>query len=164
MRAHIAGYQGAASVHSRALHARADTLGQAGCAARLRFGVTADGMSARQLLDAVGAGAGHPICYLASGYLSARAPALRALDLACACADTDGLFAALDGAARVRIAADIRAATRLQVLGSGTMGGGSFRPAFAQSARRPIARDSWSAPSTTRPTRRLWRRWPSGRW
>ncbi len=112
----MAGYQGEASVHTAALRRLAEQLAGSGFAAELEPDVTAAGSTARSLFDAVEAG-GREICYLASGYLSARVPALRALDLPYAAPDAARLFAALDGAAAEAIGAAVEARTGLKVLG-----------------------------------------------
>ncbi len=116
MQVRLAGYQGARSVHTRALGELAARLSAAGMAPALEADVTAAGETARALFDGVERG-GREACYLASGYLSARVPSLGALDLPYAAPDRARLFAALDGAAGARIAAELRAATGLVLLG-----------------------------------------------
>ncbi len=113
----LAGYQGAGSVHTAGLRRFGAALHGAGVAAEVLADVTAAGGTASGLFAAVEQGGGPAICYLASGYLSARVPSLRALDLPFAAAERSRLLAALDGAAGRRIAAELRAATGLLLLG-----------------------------------------------
>ncbi len=113
MQIRMAGYQGAASVHTQALAAMAAALP----GAAMEADVTAADATAGSLFRAVEAGEGREICYIASGYLSARVPSLAALDLPFAAPDRARLFAALDGAAGAMIAADVAARTGLVVLG-----------------------------------------------
>jgi TRAP-type C4-dicarboxylate transport system substrate-binding protein len=128
------GYQGETSVHTAALRALAARLGAAGFAPDLEMDVTAGGGTARALFDGVEAG-GREICYLASGYLSARVPALGALDLPYAAPDAARLFAALDGAAGEAIRAAVEGATALRLLGFWDNG---LR--HVSNGRRPIRR------------------------
>jgi TRAP-type C4-dicarboxylate transport system substrate-binding protein len=110
------GYQGETSVHTAALRGLVGRLSQAGFAPELEVDVTAGGTTARALFDSVEAG-GRELCYLASGYLSARVPALGALDLPFAAPSAARLFAALDGPAGAAIRAAVEEATGLAVLG-----------------------------------------------
>jgi TRAP-type C4-dicarboxylate transport system substrate-binding protein len=113
----LAGYQGPDSVLTQALRHCAESLAAQGFEPTIEQDVTAAGGAARALFDGVEAGAGRQICYLASGYLSARVPALGALDLPYASSDRARLFAALDGAAGALIRDDLEAATGLRLLG-----------------------------------------------
>lgn len=108
----MAGYQGADSVLTAGLRHLAAALGAA-----MEDDVTAAGGTARGLFDAVEAGTGPPLCYLASGYLTARVPGLGVLDLPYAAPDRARLFAALDGAAGARLRSEVAARTGLVVLG-----------------------------------------------
>ena len=117
MRTRLAGYQGAASILTQALRDFAARLAPSGFAPEVQDDVTASGSTARGLFDAVEEGSGPQICYLASGYLSARVPALGVLDLPYACADRDRLFSALDGHAGEIIRRTTEATTTLRVLG-----------------------------------------------
>ena len=129
----MAGYQGDASVLTAALRALAAQLGGAGFAPAVEDDVTAGGRTARALFDATEAGTAEQLCYLASGYLTARVPALGALDLPYAAPSRARLFAALDGAAGEAIAGAVKAATGLEVLGFWDNG---LR--HVSNARRPI--------------------------
>lgn len=117
MRVAMAGYQGEASVHTQALRALAESLAARGFGPEVLDDITRAGGTARGLFDAVEAGEGRQLCYLASGYLSARVPALGALDLPYAAPDRGRLFAALDGAAGARIRGAVEAGTGLRLLG-----------------------------------------------
>jgi TRAP-type C4-dicarboxylate transport system substrate-binding protein len=117
MRIAMAGYQGEASVHTAALRHLAGALAGAGFEPNLMPDITAGGGTARGLFDAVEAGDGFQLCYLASGYLTARVASLGALDLPYAAPDRARLFAALDGAAGARIRQAVEAATGLRLLG-----------------------------------------------
>ncbi len=133
MRIAMAGYQGAASVLTAGLRHLAATLPCPGFAPEVMADVTSSGATARGLFDAVEAGGGPQLCYLASGYLSARVPSLRALDLPYAAADRARLFAALDGEAGAWIGAELQARTGLVLLGFWDNG---LR--HVSNARRPI--------------------------
>lgn len=113
MQVSMAGYQGAASVHTQGLAALAAALP----GASLTPDVTAAGATAASLFAGTEAGDGPRICYVASGYLSARVPGLGALDLPFAAPDRARLFAALDGTAGALLAAEVAARTGLVVLG-----------------------------------------------
>lgn len=116
MRITMAGYQGARSVHTQALRDLAGSLRSYGFAPEIEEDVTANGMPARALFDAVAVG-GRQLCYIASGYLSARVPSLGALDLPYAAADRTRLFAALDGTAGLCIRVELEARTGYRLLG-----------------------------------------------
>ncbi|WP_431285754.1 TRAP transporter substrate-binding protein DctP [Humitalea sp. 24SJ18S-53] len=113
MQVMMAGYQGAGSVHTQALAALAAALP----GAEMQADVTASGATAASLFAGTEAGHAPRICYVASGYLSARVPSLGALDLPFAAPDRARLFAALDGPAGAMIAAEVAARTGLVVLG-----------------------------------------------
>lgn len=116
MRVRLGGYQGPGSVHTAGLRELAAGLAGAGFAPEIEEDVTASGLPARALFDAVEAG-GRDIAYLASGYLSSRVPALRALDIPYAAPDAPRLFTALDAAAGAAIRAALEAASGLRLLG-----------------------------------------------
>ncbi|MGX9966144.1 TRAP transporter substrate-binding protein [Roseomonas sp. F4] len=137
MRIAMAGYQGASSVHTRALRMLAERLAGQGFAPEVLDDITSAGGTARGLFDAVEAGDGRQLCYMASGYLSARVPELGALDLPYAAPDRAKLFAALDGAAGAHIRAALEAGTGLRLLGFWDNG---LR--HLTNARRPIRHPS----------------------
>ncbi len=114
----MAGYQGAWSVHTRALELLSSELAREVPGmfdVRVEADVTASGQTARALFDAVEVGR-TTLCYMASGYLSARVPALTALDLPFTVHDPAAALAALDGVAGEIIAREIAARTGLRVL------------------------------------------------
>jgi C4-dicarboxylate-binding protein DctP len=93
------GYQGAASVHTKGLHALAATI-EAMSEGAIRLAITpditGDGSRATELLTRVEQGS-LDLCYFASSYLAARVPALGAFDLPFAAADRVHAYHALDG-------------------------------------------------------------------
>ena len=114
----LAGYQGGASILTRALrHFGAQADGQAGLPpCDIEADVTATGESARALFDSVQAGQ-RQVCYLASGYLTAQVPELTLLDLPFRVQDRATALHTLDGAAGRTLAAAVAERTGLQVLG-----------------------------------------------
>lgn len=113
----IGGYQGKGSVHTRALNAFVDGLQPqaTGFDVELGIDVTAEGQSAASLFAGTESG-GYDICYLASGYLSARVPTLDVLDVPFSITDRQRAYAALDGAVGNQLRADVRAETGLHVM------------------------------------------------
>lgn len=116
MRVVLGGYQGALSVHTRALRELAAGLKAGGYATEVRADATAGGGTARSLFDAAEAGTGPQLCYLASGYLTARVPALDLLDLPFRVADRGRALAALDGAVGEALAGEVARRTGFRVL------------------------------------------------
>ncbi len=115
----LGGYQGAKSVHTRALARFADAVEAAlGDRAALQrvFDVTAHGETARSLFDGLETGA-YTAGYMASGYLTARIAALGVADLPFAVADRHAAYAALDGAVGEMLSRDLEAGTGLKLLG-----------------------------------------------
>lgn len=108
-----AGYQGAASILTRALTHFAETSGMR---ADVVPDVTATGETARALFDGLEAGT-RDTGYMASGYLTERVPALGILDLPFAVTDRARAHAAWDGAVGQALALAVREETGLQVLG-----------------------------------------------
>ena len=96
----LAGYQGAASILSASLHELARGLAAAGddFDVQVQDDVTAAGEKAGELFASVEACQRH-VAYMASGYLSARVPALGVLDLPFSVSDRATALAALDGEA-----------------------------------------------------------------
>jgi TRAP-type C4-dicarboxylate transport system substrate-binding protein len=115
----IAGYQGEASVHTRAVRVLADTLavrlGQRGCVEFLPD-ITQVGKRASDLLSMVEDGA-LDLCYFSSSYLAARVPALGLFDLPFAVSDRVQVYRALAGDLGDRLAADVAGNTGYRVLG-----------------------------------------------
>ena len=113
----IGGYQGKGSVHTRALNAFVDALQpQAmGFDVDLSIDVTADGQAAASLFAGTENG-DYDICYVASGYLSARVPTLDVLDVPFSITDRQRAYAALDNDVGAQLRADVRAATGLHVM------------------------------------------------
>jgi len=117
-RIRFGGYQGPASVHTRAIaafdRALEQRLGDA-VALQVEGNVAALGHKAADLLDLVERGA-FDLCYFSSSYLAPRVPALGVLDLPFAIATREALFAALDGALGERLRAAIAGATGYRAL------------------------------------------------
>src|SRR5882724_11666203 len=119
IRLHAAGYQGPHSVHSRGLAALAHQLEAARPGAfnvTIENDITASGRFARDLLTEVEAGT-LQVCYMASGYLTARVGDLAVIDLPYAVADRTQAYAALDAAAGRALAERVHATTGFRVLG-----------------------------------------------
>jgi TRAP-type C4-dicarboxylate transport system substrate-binding protein len=114
-----AGYQGAGSVHSRGLATLASEL-NALCPGAFDIAIendiTAGGRPARDLLTLVESGA-LQVCYMASGYLTARVPDLAVIDLPYAVSERVQAYSALDKRAGQLLADRISAATKFRVLG-----------------------------------------------
>src|SRR5918994_1684972 len=98
MRIRLAGYQGAASVHTRGLHHLAQGLAAAGFDVDIEEDVTAQGIPAKTLFEKTEREPAQ-LCYMASGYLTARAPSLAVLDLPLTATDRLRAQEALDGLA-----------------------------------------------------------------
>jgi TRAP-type transport system periplasmic protein len=113
----IGGYQGSSSVLTKGMMRLVAGMDHGDIASRIAFtaDVTADGVAARALFDGVESG-GWQIAYMASGYLSARVPSLRLLDLPMLVTDRATALAKLDGRAGDLIKRDVNAATGLKVL------------------------------------------------
>ncbi len=114
----VGGYQGAQSVLTRALAHLANQLSPDAFGSEVSFvqDVTEGGITARALFDGVESG-GWQIAYMASGYLSARVPALRFLDLPFLVSDRAAALGTLGGQAGALVARDVEAASGLKVLG-----------------------------------------------
>jgi TRAP-type C4-dicarboxylate transport system substrate-binding protein len=114
-----AGYQGSASILTRALAELCACLHQQGGSwSSLQFtpNVTAEGEGAMALFDSVETNR-RQLCYMASGYLSQRVPELQVLDLPFTHADRKGLFQALDSAAGEVLRQAVLRQTGFRVLG-----------------------------------------------
>jgi TRAP-type transport system periplasmic protein len=117
-RIRFGGYQGAASVHTRAIavfaHALEEHLGDQ-VAVQVTANVGDFGHKAADLLQLVESG-DFDLCYFSSSYLAKRVPALGVLDLPFALGAREGLFAALDGALGSHLQAAIAEATGYRAL------------------------------------------------
>jgi TRAP-type C4-dicarboxylate transport system substrate-binding protein len=116
MRIRLAGYQGAASVHTRGLHRLGDDLFTAGLSVDITDDVTAQGIPAKALFEQAEREPAQ-LCYMASGYLTARAPSLAVLDLPLTVSDRLRAQEALDGPAGRMLADDVAQRTDFHVLG-----------------------------------------------
>lgn len=115
---HLAGYQGEASILTAALVrvAQAVRAQAPDWPLHMQANVTAAGESAQSLFASVEQGQ-RQLCYMASGYLSARVPELEVLDLPFAVTDRQAAWAALDGTAGHLLAQAVARRTGYQVLG-----------------------------------------------
>ncbi len=113
----IGGYQGTGSVHTRGLKALVQALADAGAPfePELHMDVTAEGKPAGDLFMGIETGE-YDLCYMASGYLTARVPSLGVLDVPFSISDRTRAYEALDGDVGARLSSDVRGATTLQVL------------------------------------------------
>jgi C4-dicarboxylate-binding protein DctP len=112
------GYQGAASVHTRAIAVFARALEKrlgGDVAIEITANVAAEGRKAADLLPLVENGE-LDLCYFSSSYLAARVPALGAFDLPFVVAARAHLYAALDDALGARLQAAIAEATGYRAL------------------------------------------------
>lgn len=116
MHIRLSGYQGLASVHTRGLHHLASRLAAAGLSREVEEDVTARGAAAKALFEAVEMDDAH-LCYMASGYLTARVPALAVLDLPLTVHDRLRAHEALDGRAGKILTDHVAATTGFHVLG-----------------------------------------------
>jgi TRAP-type C4-dicarboxylate transport system substrate-binding protein len=114
-----AGYQGPGSVHSRGLAALRSAL-EGLCPGQfdvqIENDITASGRPARDLLSAVESGT-LQVCYMASGYLTARVPDLAVMDLPFAVSDRLQAYGALNANAGRLLSERVHGATRFRVLG-----------------------------------------------
>jgi len=115
---HLAGYQGEGSILTAALTRLADTLRELApdWPVVLQNNVPADGETAQSLFASVEQGQ-RQLCYMASGYLSARVPELDVLDLPFSVTDRQAAWAALDGTAGQMLSQAVARRTGYQVLG-----------------------------------------------
>lgn len=114
---HLAGYQGEGSILTAALTRLADTLRELApdWLVHQQSNVPAAGETAQSLFASVELGH-RQLCYMASGYLSARVPELEMLDLPFAVNDRTAALAALDGAAGQWLRQAVAQQTGYQVL------------------------------------------------
>lgn len=113
----IGGYQGQLSVLTRGLDNVVQAFAGTADAGTIEHvpDVTVAGFTARSLFDGVEHGEWQ-MAYMASGYLSARVPALGFLDLPLLVSDRHAALAGLDRRAGQLIGADVEAASSLKVL------------------------------------------------
>ncbi len=109
------GYQGEASVHTRALRTFAAALPPA-FAPQVTPDITREGHNATDLFTRTESGATH-VMHFAASYLAHRVPALELFDLPFRYDGRDALLAALDGPLGDRLKADIAAHTGFLALG-----------------------------------------------
>jgi TRAP-type C4-dicarboxylate transport system substrate-binding protein len=109
------GYQGEASVHTRALRTFAAALPPA-FAPEVTPDITKDGHNATDLFTRTESGMTH-VMHFAASYLAHRVPALEVFDLPFRYDGRDALLAALDGPLGDRLKADIAANTGFLALG-----------------------------------------------
>jgi TRAP-type C4-dicarboxylate transport system substrate-binding protein len=112
----IGGYQGERSVLTRAMDGLARELDRLVGGVVFDMDATTSGTTARALFDGVETGA-YGMCYMASGYLTARVPSLAVLDLPFSVTDRQAAYAALDGEAGHMLRRDVEASTGYRVLG-----------------------------------------------
>lgn len=116
---HFAGYQPERSVHTRGLHALADSVAKRSAGAltiKVTDSVVSLGRKAADLLTVVESGELDG-CYFASSYLAGRVPALSLFDQPFQAGSREATFAALDGETGASLAAGVAAATAYRVLG-----------------------------------------------
>jgi TRAP-type C4-dicarboxylate transport system substrate-binding protein len=110
------GYQGAASVHTRALGVLADSLNAADAfSVEVTANVTVLGRNATDLFAMTETGE-LELCYFASSYLADRVPGLAALDLPFRFTDRTAMAAALDGPFGKALAREVAERTGFAVL------------------------------------------------
>jgi C4-dicarboxylate-binding protein DctP len=110
------GYQGEASVHTRALRVLEAALGAQGFAPGVTADITRAGRNATDLFDLTESGA-IQVMHFAASYLAHRVPALEVFDLPFRYDGRAGLLAALDGPLGARLRAEVEGATGFAVLG-----------------------------------------------
>ncbi|HEY9281460.1 MAG TPA: TRAP transporter substrate-binding protein [Eoetvoesiella sp.] len=115
---HIAGYQGSASILTRSIQALVDrmTALEPDWEVQAEYDVTLSGETSASMYRSVDSGA-RQVCYIASGYLSARVPDLAALDLPFCVGDRGAALLALDGDAGRYLTFMLEQQTGYKVLG-----------------------------------------------
>lgn len=140
---HLAGYQGEGSILTAALTRLAGTLRELApdWPVHQQSNVPAAGETAQSLFASVEQGQ-RQLCYMASGYLSARVPELDVLDLPFAVTDRQPAWDALDGSAGRMLSEAVARRTGYQVLGFWDNGfrhiSNSVRPIYAPSDCRGL--------------------------
>lgn len=112
----LQGYQGDASVHTRAMRVFAEHLARQGFAPEVTPDITKLDRNATDLFSLTEAGE-IQVMHFAASYLAHRVPALEVFDLPFRYNGRDGLLGALDGALGARLKAEIAANTGYLVLG-----------------------------------------------
>ncbi len=114
----IGGYQGAQSVHTKALIAFTNKLLEIDPRFQLdhQFDVTADGVAAQDLFSGVDTGA-YDICYMASGYMTERVNELGLLDIPFLVEDREKIVAALQTEAGNVLKSAFEQKTEMKLLG-----------------------------------------------
>jgi TRAP-type transport system periplasmic protein len=112
----LQGYQGDASVHTRAMRVFAEHLAEAGFAPEVTPDITKLGRNATDLFTLTEAGDIQAMHFAAS-YLAHRVPALEVFDLPFRYNGREGLLTALDGPLGDRLKAEIATNTGYHVLG-----------------------------------------------
>jgi C4-dicarboxylate-binding protein DctP len=116
IRARLAGYQGEASIHTRAMRVLANRLGDAGFDVLFTADITADGNRAADLLSLTEHG-DLEICYFSASYLSHRVPEIQLLDTPFLFSDRAAAHAVLDGDLCATIGEKLEDESDFQVLG-----------------------------------------------
>ena len=119
MQIKFVGYQGAASVHTRAAKVFGESLTrQLGDAAQfdLLENITADGRKAAEILPLVAEGE-KTLCYFASSYLADRFPEIAVLDLPFTVTDRQKTYDKLDGALGDLLKARVKSNSSYRLLG-----------------------------------------------
>ncbi|MEM7462889.1 MAG: TRAP transporter substrate-binding protein [Pseudomonadota bacterium] len=118
MKLKIGGYQGAQSVHTKALIAFIDKLLEIDPRFQIdqQFDVTADGIAAQDLFAGVESGA-FDMCYMASGYMTERVNELGLLDVPFLVDDREKIVAALHAGAGEILKSAFEQKTEMKLLG-----------------------------------------------
>ena len=112
----VAGYQGEASVHTRAMHTLAKRLHDRSVDVVFTPDITATGRRAADLLSLTERG-DLEICYFSASYLARRIPEIRLLDTPFLFTDRASAHSALDGDLCATIASKLEDVSDLKVLG-----------------------------------------------
>ena len=111
-----AGYQGEASVHTRALRHFANTLEAQGISSVVTPDITQLGRKATDLFQMTQSGE-NTVMHFAASYLAQRVPSLEVFDLPFRYKGRSGLLAALDGPLGDRLKAEVAEKTGFTILG-----------------------------------------------
>ena len=142
---HIAGYQDARSVHTRAMRLLEASLKQSlgdGIAIEFEENIASRGRKVADLLDLAEVGE-LDLCYFSSSYLTARVPALGMFDIPFELTNRASTQALLQGELGARVAEHVSSRTGYRVLGpSGTSLGETSPTGCGRSVRPWTARES----------------------
>ncbi len=116
IRARFAGYQGEASVHTRALRAFAKNLGGTGLDVTITPDITLEGRRAAELLSLTASGE-LECCYFSASYLSHLVPEIQLLDTPFLFPERRAAHAVLDGRFCATIREKLEAASDFLILG-----------------------------------------------